>query len=108
MSPEILPLLFEVLETGELEKVSEVADAIGFLVFYNRQLATEENARLIYQAVDKYKEKPLVYWKLILCLSAFPLDKTEQLLIEIERDHGNDIFSKEANRSLKLIRKHND
>ncbi|MCC0704505.1 hypothetical protein IC213_15705 [Clostridioides sp. ES-S-0049-02] len=41
MNVEILPVLFDVLESDDRIKISEVIDAIGFMIFYNQEVASE-------------------------------------------------------------------
>lgn len=101
MQMEVFPVLMEALKCGGTEKVSEVLDAIGFMVFYNRPLANDENVRPVFEIMEKYKENNLVLWKGILCLSAFPLPKTKKILEGlVSRDN---LLGEEAKRSLRLI-----
>lgn len=101
MKPEILPVLLEVLEGDDLRRISEVLDAIGFMVFYNKELAIKQNAEMIYQTMACYTSNPLIVYKCILCLSAFPLPESIAILEKMAQ--YNDILGEEARRSLKLI-----
>lgn len=102
MEPSILPVLIKVLDGGDLSKISEVLDAIGYMIFYHRQLANHENARRICQIEKRFEEEPLLLWKMILCLSAFPLDETELILEKYT--WRQDILGREAERSLAIGR----
>lgn len=84
MSIYIFPALIDILKTEDVEKISEVLDAIGFMVFYNSELATLNNATIIYTIITKYEENPLIIWKCILCLSAFPLEESRIILTNIK------------------------
>lgn len=103
MSISIFPTLIDVLKTENIDKISESLDAIGFMVFYNPKLATLNNATAIYNTITKYKENPLILWKCTICLSAFPLEETVIILTNIKEENQDNILSKEADRSLKLI-----
>lgn len=104
MSPSILPELLDVLTKKDEEKISECVDAIGFLVFYQKELATLEHAEYIYQCMVNYKDNQIIYWKCIECLSAFPYKKTIDLLESIIKNTASaSLLHKEAERSLALI-----
>lgn len=101
MDVSIFPLLLEVLNSGSETQIREVLDAVGFMAFYNCKLANKKTAKEIYKIIEKHKGNDLIIWKSILCLSAFPLPKSVELLTAFS--HQTNIFGKEANRSLKLI-----
>lgn len=101
MSITIFPLLLQVLQSKDIEKISEVLDAIGFMVFYNQQLSTEHNAQIIYTTLLNYKEIPLIQWKSILCLSAFPLESNKSILESFIVQ--SNLLGEEALRSLNFI-----
>lgn len=102
MSITVFPILLQVLQSKDIEKISEILDAIGFMVFYNQQLSTEQNAQIIYITLLKYKDIPLIQWKAILCLSAFPLESSKSIL-ESFIDQNN-LLGKEAIKSLNFIK----
>lgn len=101
MNPSILPILLSVLEKDDLGAISEDLDAIGFMVFYHPVLALESNLRQIHRTICAYRNNPLILWKCILCLSAFPLSSSINILEEFSA--SDTIFGKEARRSLDLI-----
>lgn len=101
MQVEIFPVLEEILSGGEISKLSEGLDAIGFMVYYHPELVTFKNAKIIYEVMEQYADNPLIMWKSIVCLSSFPLEQSVKIL---QRFIGNgDILEEEAKRSLKLI-----
>lgn len=101
MSLIVFPVLLDVLQNNNITEVSEVLDAIGFMVFYNHALANLENAQRIYDVIQKYQDNELIVWKAILCLSAFPLEESKTVLMQY---CGQDnLLGEEAERSLNLI-----
>lgn len=104
MSVSVFPVLIQVLQSDDAEKISEVLDAIGYMIFYNRQLSTEENARLIFEVLEKYQENDLLQWKAILCLSGFAIEESiVKLKFYCEKSEKNNLLSAEATRALALI-----
>lgn len=101
MDLNIFPVIIEVLHSEEIKQISEVLDAIGFMVFYNSKLASEKNANEIYEIIEKYKNNDLIVWKSIIYLSAFPLPKTLELLESFVNDEN--ILGEEARRSIRII-----
>lgn len=103
MDVSVFPVLADVLKTAPAEQIREVLDAIGFMVFYHPQLADRKNAEGILRVMDIYKEDEIIVWKSILCLSAFPLLDSEEVLNSfVLRD---DILGKEAARSLAFCKR---
>lgn len=112
MKPEILPVLFEILEGEEkscdtkqvalqtIRRKREVVDAIGYLIFYNEQLATAENEQRILRCLEREKEDDLIVWKIMTCLSAFHGKQSHQKLLEYSNYTGT--IGLEAQRSLHL------
>lgn len=101
MDVSIFPVLIEVLKSGETKRVREVLDAIGYMVFYNSVLATEENCEKVISLSCKYKSDKVIRWKMMLCLSAFPCETGNELLKKFEGEEN--ILGLEARRSLKII-----
>lgn len=107
MSPGIITVLLEVLKSGTEEEISEVLDAIGFLTFYHRELATQKNVISIIDVMKQYHQNKIIVWKSVLCLSAFPLEVSIDILEEIRKQHEKSVIGKEAERSLKLLQMKN-
>lgn len=107
MDSSVFPALCNVLMTQDTIKIREVLDAIGFMVFYHRELSSEENQHIIYSTMKKFHNDDIILWKCILCLSAFPSEETKNILEEYNKPNNilptDHIFVKEAKRSLNLI-----
>lgn len=104
MDRSILPVLIEVLRSENETKISEVIDAIGFLVFYHQELATIETLNCLIDVMNIYSNNDVVIWKCVLCLSAFPVQKSIDILNCITDKGDNNLIIDEALRSLNLIR----
>ena len=103
MNTVIFPILLEVLDTKDASQISEVLDAIGFMAFYHPFLATKENAEKIYTIFDRYQDNPLLIWKGLTCLSAFPFKETKLILQRFACQSR--VLGLEAQRSLHLMMK---
>lgn len=103
MDPSVLPVLLHTLETAGELKVREALDAVGFMVFYHEEVAGSGNIGPVLTVVDRYPEDVIILWKQILCLSAFPLKESENILEGMAK--RNDILGNEARRSIQCIRK---
>ena len=103
MSVSVFPVLTKVLYSGDIQKISEILDAIGFMTFYNQNLSTLTNARLVFETLEKFSDNNIIIWKSVLCLSAFPLIQCKEYLTDIKNKNYNNIIGKEAERSLRLI-----
>lgn len=98
MCGEVYPILQTVICGSDVAKIQEVLDAIGFLVFYNKFLATSENAAVILSLLKIYEDNLMIIWKIMLCLSAFPLHESRKVLMEYAQ--RADMIGKEVQRSL--------
>ena len=103
MDFRILPVLFDVLNSNDEVKISEVVDAIGFLFFYNPDYANKHFFGAIIDTLNKYSESNLIVWKCVCCLSSFRTQGSIEVLNQILNNSKNDIIKYEAKRSLKLI-----
>lgn len=106
MSPTIFPtLLNELLRLSSMEdigRLSELVDAIGFMAFYNKNLVNEDNLNIILKVLKKFEDNELVLWKFTICLSAFPLDSSFDVLNNLKNSH-NSLIKNEAIRSLSFF-----
>lgn len=100
MDVSVFPVLIEVIDNNKIEQVSEVLDAIGYMVFYHSDLATEKNCEKIISLAAKYASNSVVLWKIILCLSAFPCKESKEMLLRYINHESTLGF--EARRSLKF------
>lgn len=103
MNIDIFPILIDILEGDDLIKIYEVIDAVGFMVFHNKDLSNDKNLNYIINLIKKYKDNKLVVWKCITCLSAFNLEKSKDTLNSFVNNDNKDIFSLEAKRSLSIL-----
>ncbi len=105
MDTIVFPVLIEVIKSKDTLKISELLDAIGYMVFYHPVLATLENAESIFPLVENYAESELILWKTMLCLSAFPLKESQKILLRFANE--NTVFGLEAQRSLNILENRN-
>lgn len=101
MDTSVLPALLDVLQSGDEAKISEVLDALGFMAFYHKEVATEENAQAVYRVLHDFADNALIVWKSVVCLSAFPLPQSIMILQDFSAQKG--LLGAEADRSLRLI-----
>lgn len=104
MDKSIFEVLMEVLSSQEKYKIYEVLDAIGFMIFYNRELASLKAFESIRGILKAYSDDYIIVWKSVMCFSAFSYKESIDILEEIKRTHGNQIIKAEAERSIKLIK----
>lgn len=102
MDKEVFPTLLEQLNILDRTKISELLDAIGYIAFYNPDLANPENFGYILNTYEKYKEDMLIVWKITLCCSGFPMKESIELLNHIQCEYSHPTIKAEAERSLKL------
>jgi len=105
MRREIMPLLMEVLDSGDLIKIREVLDAIGFLSFYDRKAISYKCMNKVIHTIEYYREDNLILWKGIICLSAFPYPESIECLKNISESAEQPLFREEAKRALRVVRK---
>jgi hypothetical protein len=97
-----IPELLKVLGRGDLTKLSEAIDAIGFICFYEHQ---DNVCRLLIECFNRNLDNNLIQWKIFRALSAFP--ESEPFLKE-HQQLSNERIRSEIERSLSLIRKKRD
>lgn len=105
MNVEILPVLFDVLESDDRIKISEVIDAIGFMIFYNQDVASNYYFEKIVDVMEKYSEDDLIIWKCVMCLSSFKTQESIDTLKQVLYSDKDDLIKNEADCSLSKIRK---
>lgn len=104
MKGEIMPVLMEVLDSGDRDRIREVLDAIGFLAFYHREAATAEYLDKMIGTVERHREDEVITWKGIICLSAFPYVKSREFLKSMCENSKNKLLVQEAERALRVMR----
>lgn len=103
MDPTVFPVIGKLLKGKDTPKISEALDAAGYMVFYHPALATRENASYIIALTKRYADNPLILWKCMLCLSAFPSAESKAVLRKYAEQEC--ILGMEAKRSLRLLSK---
>ena len=102
MDTTVFPLLLQLFNTGSEQQISEALGASGLMAFYHPALVPGENAERILHLLHSHSGSEIIVWKVLLCLSAFPVPEAVRVL---EGYAGrDDIFGKEAERSLRLIK----
>lgn len=103
MNDSVLACLVNQLPSIDIPAKYELIDAIGFGVFYHRNLSTMDNFRVIYNTYNEFSEDELIVWKLALCCSAFPIPNSIEMLKDIIDSYENTIICAEAKRSITLL-----
>ena len=103
MDCSILPVLFDVLNSNKQERISEVIDAIGYMLFYNPECANANYFEAIIKTMNEYSDNNVIVWKCVECLSSFRMQGSINALNKIINDNKHDTIINEAKRSRKLI-----
>lgn len=101
IEPEVFPVLLQVLQEDDAEKICEILDTVGSMAFYHPELSTPEHAEAVFAVMERYPSHELLLWKAIQCLCAFPSQKTKRLLQEFTAQ--NNLLGEEAQSSLKRL-----
>lgn len=83
----------------------EGIDAIGFYLFYHPEAVDEEIEDVILRILSAYSKDSITVWKMMICLSAFYLERSQKVLQEYAV--REDLIGLEARRSLEINRKRN-
>lgn len=105
MDIRVMPVLINVLDSQDEEKIAEILDAIGYMAFYNLRAAKLEYTEKVIDTISKYKNNEVIYWKGILCLSGFPWQKSVDFLKKVIETENESLFVEEAKRSLRLLKR---
>jgi len=97
MNTSILPVLIDVLYSGDINRIPEVLDGLGFMVFYHQDLVTPQLLRHIIKTMVTYSDEEVIIWKCVICLSAFPLMESIHILNDICETKSNETNSNETN-----------
>lgn len=103
MDSSVFSVLIDSILNLSSSQLSELIDAIGFMVFYNKELATDKNLDKIIILLDSFSDNEIIIWKITTCLSSFSLKKSKNSLIYIKNNFNNEIIQNEVKRSLNLI-----
>lgn len=105
MDVKIMPVLIDVLDSQDEDKIAEIFDAIGYMAFYNIKASKLEYAGKVIEVIDTYKENVVIYWKGILCLSGFPWQRSVDFLKNVINTESQTLLVEEAKRSLRLMKR---
>lgn len=100
MNEECIEVLFKELMNIDKNKVYELLDAIGWMLFYHPQSSKEYYLKKIKNIYFKYQEDDLMVWKICTCLSAFKTKESVELLRYVEHSHTHPMIKQEIKRSL--------
>lgn len=103
MNTSILPVLFHELKHSHEEQISELIDAIGYMLFYNPHCIKDDYFNSVIDLMEQYSENKLIVWKCITCLSSFRTQACINKLTQIIDNNQNNLIQSEAERSLALI-----
>lgn len=103
MSVSVFPALLEVFQTKDEAKISEVIDSIGYMIFYNQKLSNKQNFNIIMDIINLYSDNDIIFWKSVICLSAFHLEENILYLNDIILNSTIELIRQEAMRSKKLV-----
>ncbi len=102
MNVDILPVLFEVLESNNEKQIAEVIDAIGFMLFYNHNDASLNYFNQIIEIINNYSDNHIIIYKCLICLSSFKTNQCQTYLQQYIDRGGVQILVAEAKRSRQL------
>lgn len=103
MDIKVMPVLIDVLDSQDEEKVAEILDAIGYMAFYNRRAAKKEYVQKVIDVIETYKNNEVIYWKGILCLSGFPWQIAVDFLENVITTEKEFLLVEEAKRSRRIM-----
>ncbi len=105
MKPDIMPVLLEVLNSGDEEKIAEVIDSIGFICFYNDFNNKSTVLKNLRNCFESHYRSDIVRWKLIRAFSSFEEAQVMDILAETARNDEVETIRLEADRSIRIIKK---
>lgn len=103
MDSKNINVMLPVLNNGDVVQISEILDAIGFMIFYDDNLSTIYNFTIIKDTIEKYKDNDLILWKGTEVLSAFKLSDSINYLNYLKTITKNKTILKEIDRSLNIL-----
>jgi len=103
MNVDVLPVLIDVLDSGDEIKLSECIDAIGYFVFYHPNIDYKLALDSILNIMVAYEDKDIIFWKCVVCLSAFKTERSIKRLQNIHQNSKSNLLILEAKRSLQLM-----
>ncbi|NQY43012.1 MAG: hypothetical protein HRT87_06710 [Legionellales bacterium] len=95
-----IPVLLNKLDTNNSKQLSEGIDALGYISYYQKNYQAKD---YILKLTTQYNNNPLIMWKLIRALQAFPCKDVVKYLLNIAQKTTNKQLIWESKRSLQQI-----
>jgi hypothetical protein len=105
IGPKVVPYLKPLFRTSETMLISEIIDIIGHISWNFHDYSMED---FLIEYFKKNDFEEIITWKLIRAFQSFTSPEITILLEEIIANSQNEIFKKEAERSLNRISKRKD
>lgn len=103
MHPRVFKQLQAQFTQVDKTQLSELIDAMGYFLYFNPYLATEENFRLIENCHYLYSDDELITWRLVQCCSSFPIARAQLFLDKIKNQTSHPTIIMEIARSESFI-----
>lgn len=97
---------YQVLPTLEPLQFQEAIDAFGFFCFYHPEVITIDMFKYVCSCFRTYQNNELTIWKLVTCLSAFPMSLHYLNSLKTIQKHPTILL--EVERSIKIINQLNN
>lgn len=97
---------YHLLPTLPYLKFQEAIDSFGFFCFYHPDVVTQDMYRFVCSSFLTYKDHPIIIWKLVTCLSAFPM--STHFLEDFKKTQKNSTLIQEVERTLTIIHSSNN
>lgn len=98
-----LPALEKVLLIGTRSQILEALDAIGYITFYSNNY---RSLPILWKFFSKWINDPLIFWKFVRCLGAFPKPEVHIFLKNILHNPHNYSIKSEITRSIDQVSQH--
>lgn len=105
MNIKVLPLMIEVLTSGDIHAIREIIDAIGFMCFYNNVSNEKFIVEKLVECFETHQEDEIIRWKIVMAFSSFHDEDIVCRLEDVELNDKEALIKEEAKRSLSLIKR---
>lgn len=99
MSKDMFPLLLKSLVTVNQTQLSELLDAVGYMMFYHSNVINQDVIDILDEIYLQYRSNTLIVWKLVTCLSALTKEQGDILLLKIENEQEHPTIHLELQRT---------
>lgn len=97
---------YQLLPKLTLSQFQEGIDAFGFFCFYHPEVITQDMYKYVCNCFKYYKDYEIIIWKLVICLSAFPM--SYHYLESLKHTQKHPTILQEIERSLQIIKHSNN